>query len=137
MSKWQKDLVFQEDKHVCCVLHLVNWGERGPSFTVGDYTGLVYNHADDIEEVKKHLRFCVEQQDEEYSEYSAHSMQAKRVHRMAFIQTVTSSLQPFAEKYLEELGFTKVGSYEKEKHPDSVVTLWVMAAKDFLKAISE
>ena len=137
MSKWKKDLVFQEDYHVCCVLSLVGWGERGPSYTVGSPTGRVDDHADDIAEVKKHLRFCVEQQDEGYSRYSVNSMQAKRVHRMAYIQTVTSSLQPYAEKYLEELGFTKVGSFEKEKHPDSVITLWVMAAKDFLKAISE
>lgn len=135
MSKWTKNLMFQEDVYVCCVLHLVFWGERGPTFKVGSYTGKAEDHADDLEEVKEHLRICVKGQDAKYRSYSPDSMQAKRVHRMAYIQTVTSSLQPYTEKYLEELGFTKVGSFEKEKHPDSVVTLWVMAAKDFLKAI--
>ena len=135
MPKWNKQLMFREDDTVCCVLHLHGWGERGPSFTVGDFTGKEEDHADHIEEVKEHLRVCVKGQNQKYRERSADSMMARRVHRMAYIQTVTSSLQPYAEKYLEELGFTKVGSFEKEKHPDSVVTLWVMPAKDFLKAI--
>lgn len=135
MSKWNRNLVFQEDNHICCVLHLVAWGEQGPSFKVGVYTGKEEDHADDLEEVKNHLRFCVKGQNHKYREYSADSMMAKRVHRMAYIQTVTSSLQPYAEKYLEELGFTKVGSFEKEKHPDSIITLWIMPAKEFLKAI--
>ena len=135
MSNWQAGLMLQEDANVCCVLHLVGWGERGPSFTVSVYTGNHENHADDLEEVKNHLRVCVKGQNAKYREYSADSMMAKRVHRMAYIQTVTSSLQPYAEKYLGELGFTKVGAFEKEKHPDSIITLWVMPAKEFLKAI--
>lgn len=135
MSKWDADLMFKEDGTVCCVLHLIEWGERGPSFNVGDYIGREQNHADNIEEVKEHLRICVKGQNAKYSAYSADSMAAKPVHRMAYIQTVTSSLQPYAEKYLEELGFNKVGSFEKEKHPDSIITLWIMPAKEFLKAI--
>lgn len=135
MSEWNADLMFDEDKYVCCVLHLVGWGERGPSFNVGSYTGSAEDHADDLEEVKEHLRICVKGQNAKYCAYSPESMMAKRVHRMAYIQTVTSSLQPYAEKYLEELGFNRVGTFEKEKHPDSIITLWIMPAKEFLKAI--
>lgn len=135
---WRADLYLSDDDKVCSKLTLKEWGERGPSYEVNRFCGRVDNHAEDVHELKKHLRFAVEQWDKRYDGYSESKiMMNKSVHRMAFIETVTCDLQPKAEGYLRELGFTAIGPFTKLKHPDSKVTQWIMGAPEFLEAIKE
>ena len=123
MSKWNADLMFREDSDVCCVLHLVGWGERGPSFNVGSYTGNEEDHADDLEEVKNHLRICVKGQNAKYSTYSADSMMAKRVLKSIWLVVSPSVLLRLTSKRFKKHWSTsldpKLKSSLTKKHKNS------------------
>jgi len=134
---WKESIHFEEDESVsvCSRMFLSSFGERGPSYEVGDYTGTKSNHAKDLAEFKTHLVTISKLWDKRWKDYAKDAGQNKSMHRMAFVEAVTCDLQPKAEEYLEQLGFTKIGPFKKLKHPDSDITLWVMGCPEFMEAI--
>lgn len=58
-----------------------------------------------------------------------------RLCNQAVVEATTSSRQPIAEGYLRELGFQQVGPFPSKKYPDSQVSVWLMGAEEFCKAV--
>lgn len=130
---WNDNLRICEHDSVCTVLELCGFGEE----YVGAFEEeLSYDKIPDIESLKAHLRYCVEEHDEEYKEYGD-DWSNKSVHRVALITAYTVHTQPSAEGFLRELGFTQVGPIKKLKHPSTELSMWHMTATDFLAAIKE
>ncbi len=134
------DLHLEEDENTCSILHLVGFGEQSPTYDEDENGGTKSDHASSFSKFKAHLRDVVRLWDEGYDKHYYDVTQpaaSKKVHRMAYVDATTCSLQPRAEKYLEKLGFQKIGPFSKLKHSNTVLTLWVMAAPDFIEAIKE
>lgn len=137
MSGWGDDLEFSEDgsASVCSRMFLSGFGEERPHTTIGQRFGTPGDHAEDLDDFKAKMVRTAQLWDKRWASKKKDCWQNKSIHRMAFIEAVTSHLQPKAEEYLEALGFIKIGPFKKLKHPDSDITLWVMGCPEFMEAI--
>jgi hypothetical protein len=136
MSGWGEDFMFREDNSasVCSRMFMSGFGERYPSSRLSP-NGESDDHAKDLDEFKAVMVRTAKLWDKRWASKKKDCWSNQSIHRMAFIEAVTSHLQPKAEEYLEQLGFTKIGPFKKLKHPDSDITLWVMGCPEFMEAI--
>lgn len=54
-----------------------------------------------------------------------------KLNQLAVVMAYLTTEQTTANEVLEEIGFTKTGTFKKAKHPDSDLNVWQMAAPDF------
>lgn len=130
-----KATIIAEHPSVCTVLEIRTFGELSPSINDGKYTGYAWDHAEDIEEFKEHLRYCVTQHNKKYSALSEDNWANKSVHRVAIIVAYTASCQPKAAEYLTELGFNTSGPLKKAKHAHTDLIMWWTTPSEFLARI--
>lgn len=132
---WNTNLTLERntEHYVCTALVLSGFGER--TVDGNDEIGESVGHAPNLGAFKAHLRYCVEQHDENVINPAPYFDDS--VHRTAVIQAYTIHTQPVSEGYLKELGFQQFGPVEKEKHPASKLSVWLIRTQDFLEAIKE
>lgn len=131
---WNKNLKIEKnnENYVCTALTLSGFSEQ--TVDDNDELGESKGYAPDLESFKAHLRYCVEQHDDGADDDPYYD---DSVHRVAVIQAYTVHTQPVSEGYLEALGFQRFGPVEKEKHPATKLSVWLIRATDFLENIKE
>lgn len=131
---WSKSLRLESDGNdVCSLIRLVGFDERRPLASQFSLGGSKDDHAKDQEEFNEHLRFVIKNWDKQYVSCAGKNLWTdKSVHRTALIQAVTTDVQPFAEKYLKELGFKSSKHVSKLKHPLTKLRLWYIPSRELL-----
>ncbi len=134
-------MIFVEDTNTstCTRLFLRDFGEEVPTFDdhemhKADGDGLPF------EEFKKQLVKMCETFDKSKAgmrdpKYAWKTHSVKLVPKLAVIEATTCNSQPVAERNLKELGFIQIGPFQKHKHNNTTLSVWIMQAEEFCAAI--
>lgn len=142
----------EDDTNVCSLLRIVELGglvvdgDEGLSRQDDDYD-YDYDYDDDDDDddgripfdvfVNQLVSMCKRWDDKIDKNYNGRwgYFATKYVPKMV-IQAVTATPgQEYPEEYLERIGFTKSGPFEKLKHPGTKLTFWHMTGEDFCASI--
>lgn len=125
------ELSMTSNGYVCSSKALSGWGEKSVTTTPGKHSGNS-DYYFTKETLRQRLKKLFKDHDD-CCEYSFNSQMNNNVVRLATFVTVTTNLQPKTNELLKEIGWTCVGPFSKEKHPDSVLYHWIIDAKTLVK----
>lgn len=127
-----------EDPHVCCRFVISKFG--GIYYGLTDTTGnSSETHPSELttESLSGEIKDFMVNHDKYLLGFkkSFNHWESKYIEKMAVFEATTSDKQVKAEAALAALGFTQVGPFEKLKHGNSKLSIWIIHAPLLMKNV--